>query len=139
MDTKKLSSIIANLLNEQNQLSSEILASDVEANIDKYVVMCTPQYKSDVIAFAKVRKISHYLAEISHVSVNPEYQGQGYGKKILQHAENKAYSLSGVEMIQSTIRCNNEASISVFTHREWRHINTFVSSKTGNVIKVMCK
>ena len=94
MDTKKLSSIIANLLNEQNQLSSEILASDVEANIDKYVVMYTAQYESEVIAFAKVRKISHYLAEISHVSVNPEYQGQRYGKKILQHAENKTYSLS---------------------------------------------
>lgn len=139
MDTKKLSSIIANLLNEQNQLSSEILASDVEANIDKYVVMYTDQYESEVIAFAKVRKISHYLSEISHVSVNPEYQGQGYGKKILQLAENKAYSLPGVKMLQSTIRCNNDASICIFFSRGWKQINEFYNDKTGNNIKVVFK
>jgi ribosomal protein S18 acetylase RimI-like enzyme len=130
---------ITDLLNDQNQLSSTIKWSDVLENIDQYVIIPDENDFTKVIACARVRKMSYYLCEISHVSVHHEYQCRGHGKKILTLAEETAISIPGIQMLQSTVRLDNSASRSIFAKREWLEAKRFINQKTGNTVIVMIK
>ncbi|WP_162126039.1 GNAT family N-acetyltransferase [Flavobacterium phycosphaerae] len=85
--TTKIANQIAELLNNRNQLTVQYTEEKALANKDNYVYILDFE---KVIACAESKKVQWYQWEVSHVSVAKDFEGKGFGNKILLDAERKA-------------------------------------------------
>lgn len=87
-----------------------------EIDEDQYVVL---EESGDVVACVKFVKVSWYQAEISHLVVQPGYRRQGYGRRAVAAACEKAKE-AGARLAQCTIRDDNTASAMLFSSEGFR-------------------
>lgn len=128
---------IADIVNRGQQLQSQLHPLKVIETIDEYITLVDDD-KSQVIACVRVRKINWYIGEISHLAVHPDYRNLGYGRRILELAEERAYS-KGAHVLQCTIRLDNDGSTSLFFGYGWQELKQFKNPKTGNKLRIMYK
>lgn len=133
--TKNNAIEIAELLNKRNQLLTNYTYLDVLSNKESYVFI---KEKDKVIACAETVKVQWYQNEIKHVSVNENFEGEGFGSKILKLAEDKALK-NNARVLQCTIRNDNDSSIRLFTRNGYKKVNIFFNRKTQNMIFIFQK
>lgn len=133
--TEKEAEEIAQLINLRNQLTKTYLYSDILSKSENYVFI---KENNKVIACAESKKVQWYQNEITHVSIEEDYEGKGYGSKILQLAEDKAM-MNNVRILQCTIRANNVNSIRLFSRKGYKEVNTFHNPLTNNWVNVYQK
>jgi len=121
MDRRILSQQIATLLNERNQLEKSYTWEEVFTELDNYVFI---ENNEQLIACAETRKVQWYQWEILHVSVKLGEEGKGYASKVLKKAEDLAYQ-QGAQVLQCTIRENNENSLKLFEAKGYCRVNRF--------------
>ncbi|BDU25169.1 GNAT family N-acetyltransferase [Flavobacterium sp. GSB-24] len=133
--TEEIAEQIADLLNERNQLVTKYTFSSILDSSENYVYL---EDSGKIIACAESKKVQWYQWEISHVLVAADYEGKGFGKKILSKAEAKA-NQGGAKILQCTIRTNNENSIRLFSRNGYTKVNRFFYPKSGNWVYVYQK
>lgn len=133
--TKQIANQIAELLNKRNQLVTSYTGEKILSFSENYVYI---EDSGKIIATAESKQVQWYQWEISHVLVAEEYEGKGYGNKILALAEAKAED-GGAKILQCTIRTSNESSIRLFSRKEYSQVNKFYYPKSGNWVYVYQK
>lgn len=133
--TTNIAEQIANLLNERNQLTIQYTADKILENSENYVYLLEEE---KIIACAESKRVQWYQWEISHVLVAKDYEGKGFGNKILNEAEIKAKT-GNAKILQCTIRANNENSIRLFSRNGYVQVNRFFYPKSGNWVYVYQK
>jgi ribosomal protein S18 acetylase RimI-like enzyme len=128
---------IATLLNERNQLVIEYNKERILNTSTNYVFL-KDKDKDEIIACAESKKVQWYQSEISHVSVSKLYEGQGFGKKILNKAEKKAKDERAI-ILQCTIRTDNKSSLGLFKSNGYEIVNKFFYENSGNWVYVLQK
>lgn len=132
---KKEAEQIANLINTRNELTKKYSANSILTSKENYVFI---KEGEKIIACAESKKVQWYQYEISHVSIDINYEGKGYGNKILKLAENKATE-TNIRLLQCTIRTNNINSIRLFSTKGYKQVNTFHNLKSGNWVYIYQK
>ena len=99
---------IATLINEHSSLTVTIHAGGLP--LQNYV---TETDGSEIFGCAKVEKLAWYLAEISHLVVEPTSRGRGLGQNLVRQACDRARK-SKARIAQCTIRMDNVASRKLF-------------------------
>lgn len=133
--TFKQAKQIANLLNTRNQLTVKYHVDKVLTKKENYVFI---EKNGIIIACAESKDLQWYQSEILHVSVNRNYEGQGYGSKILNLAELKAKSQNS-RITQCTIRKDNTNSLKLFKKMEYKIVNEFHNVISNNWIYILQK
>jgi len=133
--TDKLAKKIADLINLRNQLTRVYSANDILLHQQNYVFLLE---EDDLVACAESKKVQWYQWEICHVSVSPKFERKGKGTEVLNMAEKKAIQ-GNARILQSTIRSDNERSISLFTRNNYQKVNNFVNANSGNIVNVYQK
>lgn len=90
-----------------------------------------------VVGAIMVRKLNWYMAEVRHLVVSPDFQGQGVAAALMRMAEAKAVSL-GARMLVGTERQDDESE-SVAEDAGFDIAAEFSNSRSGNDINVMVK
>ena len=78
---------IADLINTRNELTKKYSSESILASKENYVFI---KEADKIIACAESKKVQWYQYEISHVSIDANYESKGFGSKILKLSENKA-------------------------------------------------
>jgi len=126
----------AKLLNRQNRLTRKYTKASIMKNAGQFLTILDAA--ENVIAAVEVELVQWYQAEIKHLSVEAGLQGKGYGRRMLQEAEQRAVAL-GARVAQCTIRDDNKASIGLFLTSGYLHNLTFINAKSGNRVMVLQK
>lgn len=126
---------IAELLNSRNQLTIPYTADRVKASEDDYVFECE---SDEVFACVQVKKVQWYQSEILHLSVRTDHEGEGWGKRLIARAEQRAKE-RGARIAQCTIRVGNIGSESVFRESCFRETCRFINAASGNEVAVFQK
>ena len=126
---------IADLLNKRNKLVRGYDCEKIMKEEDNYVYLMEG---TDLIACAESKQVQWYQWEVSHVSVNEQFESKGFGSKILLMEEEKAIK-SGAKILQCTIRSNNEKSQKLFLSKGYAKTGSFFYSKSGNWVHVYQK
>ena len=121
MDKMILSQQIAELLNERNQLESKYTAERIFHELNSYVTLVI---NDKLVACAETKKVQWYQWEILHVSVEANEEGKGYASKILRQVEELGFK-QGAQVLQCTIRANNENSLKLFEAKGYKRVNCF--------------
>ena len=129
---------IANLINSRNELTKKYSKESILASKENYVFI---KEADKIIACAESKKVQWYQYEISHVSIDENYESKGFGSKILKLSENKAIE-NKARLLQCTIRTNNINSIRLFSTKGYKQVNMFDNLKSGNWVfiyqKIIC-
>ena len=133
--TKEIAEQIAEILNHRNELVTTYTYESILAKRENYVYL---EDSGKVTACAESKKVQWYQWEISHVAVDKEYEGKGYGSKILSNAEAKAIE-GGAKILQCTIRTNNQKSIYLFSRFGYIQVNRFFYPRSGNWVYIYQK
>lgn len=133
--TKEEAEQIADLINKRNQLTKKYSTNEILTTGDNYVFI---KNNNKIIACAECKKIQWYQHEISHVSIIENFEGKGFGTKILNLAEKKAM-ISNAKILQCTIRMNNENSIRLFSRKGYNEVNKFYNPKSENWVIIYQK
>ena len=132
---EKMAKQIAELLNRRNQLSSRYTVKKILSDAENYIY----EYTDDVlIACVEVKKVQWYQWEILHLSVNKNYEGRQYGRRLVAKAEEKAIR-DGAKVLQCTIKTDNKGSERVFSVCGYKQVALFYNSDTGNNVGVWQK
>lgn len=126
---------IAELLNERNNLMT-VYNYDLilqNANNYRYILL-----ENELVAVAEIKKVQWYQFEIKHVSVKKEFEGKGFGSKIIKVAEEEAINKNG-KIIQCTIRVDNTASINLFERNGYLLVNKFYNNESKNQVNIYQK
>jgi ribosomal protein S18 acetylase RimI-like enzyme len=127
---------IANLLNDQNQLTVLYTAETVLRNEASYVVRVGEH--SELMGVVEVKSVQWYQCEIEHVSVDPKFKRKGIGSWLVKAAETRAKEL-GARIAQCTIRVGNVESEGLFEKLCYRPTATFLNEQSGNKVTVYQK
>jgi ribosomal protein S18 acetylase RimI-like enzyme len=132
---------IANLLNTQNQLDHPYDADMVLNNAKDYRFLIDDDQVL-IIAAVEIKRIQWYQSEILHLSVSPQHQRKGLGRRLLADAEADAKG-KGDRILQCTIREDNVPSKKLFQSAGFTCTSTFHNARTGNNVtvwqKVVCE
>jgi ribosomal protein S18 acetylase RimI-like enzyme len=126
---------IAALLNDRNQLARNYLAADVLAEKGNYIYELREE---KVVACIERRVVQWYQLEVSHLSVHVAWERKGLGSIVYQSAEEFG-RLSGICLVQCTIREGNEASEGFFVKHGFAKVGRFFYVPTGNTVGVWQK
>lgn len=107
LDHQQISSQVAALLNNHNQLSTRKSTSDILHSKIDYVVETHGKW---VLGAIGLDRQSYTFTEIKHLVVHPEWRGQGLAKHLLK----RALSVVGTKMVYATVREDNKASLKLF-------------------------
>ncbi len=132
---KNTAASIAKLLNERNQLTQQYTAEDILKNAENYIY---EQEGEILVACVEVKKVQWYQSEILHLSVNENYEGQGYGRQLIAKAEEKSIE-DGAKILQCTIRTDNKGSEHVFSISDYKQVACFHNPASGNDVGVWQK
>lgn len=127
---------IAHLLNTQNKLVIHYDAERVLEAADNY--LCELSEENRVIACVELKRVQWYQFEIDHLTVNPNFAGQGFARKLLERAEAQAIDAGG-RLLQCTIRDDNERSQHVFSENGFGQVARFHYPNSGNNVGVWQK
>lgn len=126
---------ISSLLNERNNLTKKYTPDNILESEDNYQYI----FENDkIIAVAEIVKVQWYQWEIKHVSVNKEFEGKGFGNKIIEIAEFFAFE-QNARIIQCTIRSNNWSSIKLFEKNGYNKTLTFYNNVSKNYVHILQK
>jgi ribosomal protein S18 acetylase RimI-like enzyme len=123
----------ADLLNQNNQLTSKVTARHIVEHSDEYVFLIA---EDRVLGCVHITRRSWYQAEISHLVVAEEARGQGLGKRLVSLALGRVQEL-GLMVAQCTIREDNQASLTTFKHAGFKETVSFTNPESGNVVIVL--
>ena len=126
---------IANLINTRNELTKKYSSEIILTAKENYVFI---KEEDKIIACAESKKVQWYQYEISHVSIDENYESKGFGSKILKLSENKAIE-NNARLLQCTIRTNNVNSIRLFSTKGYKQVNMFHNLKSGNWVFIYQK
>lgn len=126
---------IANLLNTRNKLPQIYSYKDILSKKENILFI---KENGNIIACAESIKVQWYQNEIKHISVNENFEGKGFGSKILRLAEKKSIE-DNAKILQCTIRVDNEGSIRLFSRKGYKKVNTFFNKKTKNWVFIFQK
>lgn len=126
---------IANLLNSRNQLTRTYDAARVLKNAENFIYELSDDV---VIACIETKRVQWYQWEVCHLTVATNYEGRGYGSRMIQKAEEKA-KLGGARIVQCTIRADNEASNRAFEKNGYKQTSCFFNSVSGNDVLIWQK
>jgi len=127
---------IADLLNSENQLVIPYTEQKVMSNKDNYLFEINGS--DEVLSCIECKKVQWYQYEVCHLTVNPNYRGNGQGQKILNKAIDYAKTNRG-RIVQCTIRENNLASAGLFQKCGFNKISAFYYPDSGNNVNVWQK
>jgi N-acetylglutamate synthase-like GNAT family acetyltransferase len=133
--TKEEAKQIADLINKRNELTKKYSLESILALKENYVFI---KQADKIIACAESKKVQWYQYEISHVSIDENYESKGFGSKILKLSENKAIE-NNARLLQCTIRTNNINSIRLFSTKGYKQVNMFHNLKSGNWVFIYQK
>jgi N-acetylglutamate synthase-like GNAT family acetyltransferase len=85
---------------------------------------CVVDDAGQIIACVKMKKVNWYLAEISHLVVQPGLRRQGYGQEVVRKALRKARE-EGSKLAVCTIHTTNDASQALFHRAGFRPVVEF--------------
>jgi ribosomal protein S18 acetylase RimI-like enzyme len=91
-------------------------------------------FRGDLVGCVRVKRVSWYQFEVSHLVVEPAYRRQGIGYSLVNKAVAKIRELGG-RLAQCTVPVDNEASIQLFKRAGFRRCETFIGM-SGNEIQV---
>lgn len=127
---------IADLLNEQNQLTVRYTPEMILEHEDRYLIRSGE--KSQVMGVVEAKRVQWYQLEIDHLSVDPVFTRRGVGSELVEDAEDRARQL-GARIAQCTIRAGNAASEALFKKRGYWPTVTFWNEGTENKVTVYQK
>ena len=131
--TCKQAEQIANLINARNRLQTALMTEEVFKNQKHYLFRTS--VVGDVIACVKLKKLSWYQCEVSHLAVAEPHTRQGYANSLLEQAVNFAND-KGARLVQCTIRADNQAIRELLTSNGFTYVHHFKNRATGNMINV---
>ena len=126
--TKKQAEQISDLLFERNKLKARVPPEDILNLAENYCLVLDDG--GDVIACAQVLQVQWYQWELLHVSVLTEKEGLGFANRAAQAAEELAIS-KGAQILQCTIREDNERSWKLFERNDFKRVNQFYNAESG--------
>ncbi|MBL4909895.1 MAG: GNAT family N-acetyltransferase [Alteromonadaceae bacterium] len=126
---------IAGLLNAENQLVVGYTEEKVLSASDNYVYEAVDGV---IKAFIECKKVQWYQYEVCHLTVAPDFRGQGLGEVVINKALSYAASL-GARIVQCTIRDDNGASKGLFAKCSFAQTSTFYYPNSGNNVGVWQK
>jgi len=126
---------ISDLINRRNEL---VIAYDAKMILDSGENYLYEIKGEKLIAYVEVKKVQWYQWEISHLSVDENFERQGFGRQLVARAEEKAKN-GGAKILQCTIRVDNEGSKHVFSICDFVQVGRFYNSNTGNDVEVWQK
>ena len=115
---------ISSLINNQNNLSSEITADIILEEGHQYLYKFDDN--GDIIVCLQLRKNIWYQYEIKYVSTAEKYQHQGYASSLIKEAEKEARKM-GCLILQCAIREDNVKSIGLFKKMGFIQVSQFFS------------
>jgi ribosomal protein S18 acetylase RimI-like enzyme len=125
----------ADLLNTQNKLT-EIYDGDSLRWADGYIVHTDG--RSTLFGIVRVQRVQWYQAELTHLSVNPEFHHHGIGQALIREAEEKALRLHA-KTIQCVLRLDNIASENLFRKCGYSAGPMFINRHSGNILRIYQK
>lgn len=135
MNLQDLCQKISDLVNQNNQLSCPLTLGRVKETIDQYRWKLIDDH---LVYCVRVRRSSWFQSEISHLSVNPDYQGKKFGKEALVEAEHFATEL-GSKVSCCTVRSDNIKSINLFEKTGYSKASEFVNQVNGRLLHLYIK
>ncbi len=126
---------IAELLNSRNQLTRNYTEAMILHSAQNYLFK---NVNETVVACVELKKIQWYQSEICHLTVHREYEGQGYGRELIQQAT-EAATIQGSRVLQCTIRAGNNSSERAFLSAGFVKTCSFHNDRSGNNVNVYQK
>jgi ribosomal protein S18 acetylase RimI-like enzyme len=120
---------ISSLINNQNQLSSEITPATILEEKHQYLYEFDDN--GEIIVCLQLRKNIWYQYEIKYVSTSEKYQRQGYASSLIQKAEKEAGKM-GCRILQCAIREDNVRSIGLFKKMGFFKVSQFFNPYSGH-------
>jgi N-acetylglutamate synthase-like GNAT family acetyltransferase len=117
----------------RNQLTRRYDAAMLRSLRHEYLV--AKDGRGTVQGGVAVRSLSSSVAEVRHLSVDSSVEGQGYGRRLLQAAEERAEQM-GAQVLQATARADNQASRALLLQAGYTRTSTFRNDRSGNTIEV---
>ena len=119
---QEIANSISSLINNRNQLSSEITPATILEQKQKYLYEFDDD--GEIIVCLQLRKNIWYQYEIKYVSTAEKYQHQGYASSLIKEAEEKARKM-GCRILQCAIREDNIKSIGLFKKMGFIQVSQF--------------
>jgi ribosomal protein S18 acetylase RimI-like enzyme len=126
---------IAELLNQQNGLTVRYDANRVRASQANYLVVKNARGTVQGCVGVARTTTNGMVADLHHLSVDSSVQRQGYGMRLLQAAEARAQEL-GCQVVQTTVRADNDASRALLQRAGYTRSSTFRNPASGNTLEV---
>lgn len=125
---------IADLLNSYNELSSEY---DYRGVLNQRCTYITYLSKDTIVGCVAFKNKSWYQCEAIHLSVDEHYRGKGIATRLLNKLETFARKREK-KVIQSTVRCENEAMVKLNEKLGYKIVNQF-SGGSGRSLYIFQK
>lgn len=127
---------IATLLNERNQLTVRSTSRSVLDHSEDYIYRTSQT--GNILGCVEVKRVQWYQAEILHLTVRTDEEGNGHAKAMLAEADLAARKFNA-RLLQCTIREDNTASISLFLSCGFIQVSRFYNKVSGNNILILQK
>jgi ribosomal protein S18 acetylase RimI-like enzyme len=127
---------IAALLNERNKLTQKYTSQKIIDGQHNYLYRVSEL--GEVVACVEIKKVQWYQSEVLHLAVGAEHVRKGHAKALLMEAENVARK-NGACILQCTIREDNQESLKLFESFDFKPVNLFGNSESGNNVAVLQK
>ena len=132
---KNVADQIAELLNENNSLTTPYTRVGIRNYDDDYIVL---QDEDIVIGCVCVKRIQWYQFEIKHLVVNKDYRSMGYGKSLIDSAITFAKERGGL-IVQCTIKKENVNTRTLFSKWGFDETINFINPNSGNNLVIYQK
>ncbi len=126
---------IATLLNARNNLISAYTKEKILNYRQQYIYETAGEL---VIAAVRLKKVQWYQAEIRHLVVHPDYEGRGFGRRMISLAEIRAKELRA-RVMQCTIRSDNGGAEKTFRQSGYHLIHSFYYPKSKHNLGIWQK
>lgn len=124
---------VADLITTCNQLTRRYDRRVIQSLRHEYLV--AKDGRGTVQGCVAVRALNGTVAEVRHLSVDASVAGQGYGRRLLQAAEERAHEM-GAQVLQATARADNDASRVLLLQTGYTRTTTFRNDRSGHTIEV---